>query len=161
MKKFLIALVALAAFASATDLTGVSSAGTWDVDHYYTISSAAAFDTLNGTADSTTLVATRVFESGYQYILAYAGATDAGTGAPEFVVRVSAFAPNGDFLYYVDVDTITATAGVCDLEIGGTVVGTQYRVKLIAGGGNGAAEHKVNQCVIYRRNAVLLNKITK
>jgi hypothetical protein len=163
MKRFitLLAVLALAFVASATDLTGHSSSGCWYWELDTTISDGV-FDTLNGTSDSSTLFSKRNLESGYQYVLAYQAATDAGTGSPEFVIRCFALDEDNDILYYVDVDTISGTtAGVADIEIGGKVVGSRYTLKLIAGGANGAANHAANQMKLYKRQVVVLNKNPK
>lgn len=160
MKKILSVLtILLVAFAvNATAPTWAALDAYYEVARDTTISSTTAYDTLIGTADSTTLVTLRKFEPGWEYVLVRDAITGTGSDSVAVYVAVRCFDENNVLLYTTNVATMTAAAGEAILlPINGSAFGVKYSIKYKATTDNGG-QNINNRISIWKRRPVNIQK---
>jgi hypothetical protein len=168
MKKILAGLLMITVFAVMQTALGVGNtaptAPSYGVRAYEldTARTTAAFDTINGTSDSSFLRQSWKTEPGWEYVLYCAAATDAGTGAPEFIVTLKAKDRAGSLIKHSTlIDTLTAASGglYFTLPINRTLFAYQYDLYLKGGAANGADNHAVNQWGIYKVRTIYPDRV--
>ncbi len=156
-KIFMLALLAgfVVSYAAAPTNDIVDGAYEWEVDT--TISDADGFDSLEGDAgDSIVLAAAYYPEPGWEYILVTGATTEADEA--EFILRVVCLDEDKDALYTESaVDTLNDDGGAILLDFGGTLIGTYFMLLLDDGAANSGVS-KVNTVKMYRRRVVTRNK---
>lgn len=161
MKKTLLTIGLILAFAGITQAAAPTYAAVDGVYEYgidTVISSSTSYDTIIGSADSTTLVTKRTFDKGWEYILVRDAITGNGSDSVLQYVSVRCFDGSGNQIYSVNVDSCTAAAGQAILlPIGGSLFGVTYTIKYKATTGAGG-QCINNRIAIWKRRPIHIEK---
>jgi hypothetical protein len=117
------------------------------------IKATGPFDTLSGATDSVTVFTKNLNYrgEGWQYILVRDAITGGGSDSVKIAVVLDALDGNNNLFYRTVVDSFTASTGeAVRLPIGGTVIGTKYRVKFLTYTDNGGVVI-LNRIYLFKR----------
>lgn len=160
MRKFFGAMAALLicavwAHAAAPTFTADDAVYEWELDT--AISTSTSFDSLEGTADTVTLLdSTWTADLRWDYVLTRDAFVASGDSVVA-IVQVDCFYGN-NLIYSYAVDTCTAEAGeAVHMSFGGVNFGNRYRVRLMAATDNGA-KTVINRVYMWRRRPVTIMK---